>query len=289
MFANCKKYWLFFFTSLLLMANIFVFYLDWQNFHRELTFATLDVGQGDALFIESPTGTQILIDGGPPKKILNQLTRVMPPFDRSIDAFIISNPDADHISGFLDVLKIYKVDKVFESGTLTDSKIYQNLRNEMKKEDIPDILAKRGMKLDIGGGAVIDILFPDRDVSAWATNDGSVVAKLSYGNTSIMLTGDATTKTEKIILKENSPAELYSTILKVGHHGSRSSTSPEFVKAVSPSHALISDGKDNKYGHPHQETLNTLASFGAKIFRTDLLGTIVMKSDGVNPVFYFQN
>ncbi len=288
MFENCKKYWLTLFAFLLLVGNIFIFYLDWQNSHRVLTFAMLDVGQGDGLFIESPTGTQILVDGGPPKKILSQLARVMSPFDREIDALIISNPDADHIGGFLDVLKIYKVGEVFEAGALTDSKTYQNLRDEMKKENIPDFLAKRGMRLDLGGGVMLDILFPDRDVSSWATNDGSVVAKLSYGNTSVMLTGDATFKTEKIILGENSAAQLHSTILKVGHHGSRTSSSPEFVKAVSPTYALISDGKDNKYGHPHQETLDTLALFGAKIFRTDLLGTIVMKSDGVNPLFYFQ-
>ncbi|MEK7089054.1 MAG: ComEC/Rec2 family competence protein [Patescibacteria group bacterium] len=288
MFENYKKYWLFFFIFLLLVANIFIFYLDWQNSHRGLTFAMLDVGQGDALFVESPTGTQILIDGGPPRKILNQLSRVMSPFDRNIDAFIITNPDQDHIAGFMDVLKIYKVDKIFEPGTLTDSKIYQNLKDEIKKNNIPNILAKRGMKLDIGGGATIDILFPDRDVSAWTTNDGSIVAKLSYGNTSVMLTGDATTKTEKIILGENTPKQLRSTILKVGHHGSRTSTSPEFVKNVFPIYALISDGKNNKYGHPHQDTLDTLSSFGAKIFRTDLLGAIVMKSDGIKPMFYFQ-
>ena len=212
----------------------------------------------------------------------------MSPFDRNIDAFIITNPDQDHIAGFMDVLKIYKVDKIFEPGTLTDSKIYQNLKDEIKKNNIPNILAKRGMKLDIGGGATIDILFPDRDVSAWTTNDGSIVAKLSYGNTSVMLTGDATTKTEKIILGENTPKQLRSTILKVGHHGSRTSTSPEFVKNVFPIYALISDGKNNKYGHPHQDTLDTLSSFGAKIFRTDLLGAIVMKSDGIKPMFYFQ-
>ncbi len=282
MFENYKKYWLLFFTILLLTANIFVFYLDWENSRRGFTFAMLDVGQGDALFIESPTGTQVLVDGGPPRKILNQLSRVMSPFDRNIDAFIITNPDADHIGGFLDILKIYKVGKVFEPGTLTDSKIYQNLKDEMRKNNIPDVLVKRGMRLNLGSGAVIDILFPDRDVSSWATNDGSVVAKLSYGNTSVMLTGDATIKTERIILKENSATRLESDILKVGHHGSRTSTSPEFVKVVSPAYALISDGKDNKYGHPHKETLDTLSLFGAKIFRTDLLGAIVIKCVRIN-------
>jgi competence protein ComEC len=276
-----KKYNLLIFTLLLLIANVFLIRLDWQNSHRVFTFAMLDVGQGDGLFIETPSGTQIMFDAGPPRKILGPLQKIMSPFDKTIDAIIISNPDADHIGGLTDILKNYKVGVILESGTLTDSKTYQSLREEMKRQNIPDILAKRGMKLDIGGGAVIDILFPDRDVSAWATNDGSVVARLFYGKTSIMLTGDAPMKTEQIILSENKPAELKSDILKVGHHGSRTSTSSEFVKAVSPVYALISDGKDNTYGHPHGETLATLAQFGAKIFRTDMLGTIIIKCDKI--------
>src|SRR3989338_5757805 len=280
MLSNVKKYGLLIFTFSLLLVNIFLFRLDFQSFHKSLTFAILDIGQGDALFIESPTGTQILIDGGPPGKILGQLSRVMPPFDRHIDGIIITNPDQDHIGGFLDVLKVYKVDKVFEPGTFTDSKTYQNLRNEIEKKNIPDILARRGMRLDIGGGAYINILFPYRDVLPWPTNDGSIVAKLVYGDTSIMLTGDATAKTEKLIMDKSKDIELRSTILKVGHHGSRTSTSPEFVKTIAPTYALVSNGKNNKYGHPHQETLNILSSFGAEIFRTDLLGNIIMKFNG---------
>ncbi len=275
-----KNYWLPILVFLLLVATIFIFYLDWQSLEKKLTFVMLDVGQGDALFIESPTGTQILVDAGPPRKILSQLSRVMPPFDRKFDAFIITNPDQDHIGGFLDVLKLYEVDAVFEPGTFNDSKTYQNLEAEIKNKNIPDILAKRGMRLNIGGGAVIDILFPDRDVSLWDTNEGSIVAKLTYGKTSLMLTGDATAKTERIILENFSKNSLDSTILKVGHHGSRTSSSSDFIEAVSPEYALISDGKDNKYGHPHQDVLDTLSSFGAKIFRTDLLGNIIMKSDG---------
>ncbi len=216
----------------------------------------LDIGQGDALFIESPTGTQILFDSGPPRKILSTLSRVMSPFDRDIDAIVITNPDADHIGGFMDVLRVYKVGAVFEPGTVSDSKTYQNLKEEMENKNIPDILVKRGMHLDIGGGATIDILFPDRDVFDWSSNDGSIVAKLTYGETSFMLTGDSTIKTEKIILSKNSPEVLDSTILKVGHHGSRTSSSAKFIKAVSPEYALISNGKDNKYGHPHRREFN---------------------------------
>jgi competence protein ComEC len=287
MSKNIKQYWMLILVLFLLFTTFFLFYLDWQNSHRGFTFTMLDVGQGDALFIESPTGTQVMFDGGPSRKVLGPLTRVTSPFDKTIDALIITNPDADHIGGFLDILKNYKVDVVFESGTLTDSKIYQNLREEMKKQNIPDVLARRGMRLDLGGGVMIDILFPDRDVSEWATNDGSVVARLSYGKTSVILPGDAGTKTERIILLENSESQLKSTILKVGHHGSRTSSSLSFVKAISPKFAIISDGKDNNYGHPHQETLDTLAKLGAKIFRTDMLGTIVMKSDGQNVNFLF--
>jgi competence protein ComEC len=282
-----KKYYLLIFVVFIFLITIFLFYLDFQSLNKRLIFAMLNVGQGDGLFIESPTGTQIMFDAGPARSVLGPLMRVMSPFDKSIDAIVVTNPDADHIGGFLDILKNYKVGKVFESGALTDSKIYQNFKDEIKKQKIPDILARKGMRLDIGGGAVIDILFPDRDISSWATNDGSVVARLTYGKTSIMLTGDASIKTEKIILSENTSAQLSSTILKVGHHGSRTSTSPLFVKAVSPIYAFISDGKDNKYGHPHQDTLNTLFSFGAKIFRTDLLGNIIFKSDGENVVFSF--
>lgn len=277
------RYGLIILVIFLIIINVFLLRLDWQNSHRALTFAMLDIGQGDALFVESPTGTQIMFDAGPARKVLGPLARVMSPFDKSIDAIVITNPDADHIGGFADVLKNYKVGAVFEPGTINDSKTFQNLKSEIERQKIPDILAKRGMKLDMGGGVVIDILFPDRDVFDWSSNDGSVVARLTYGETSIMLTGDASIKTEKIILGENSPTGLKSTILKVGHHGSRTSTSLDFAKAVSPTYALVSDGKGNKYGHPHQETLDTLAQIGTEILRTDLLGTIIIKCDTILP------
>ncbi|MEI7809943.1 MAG: ComEC/Rec2 family competence protein [bacterium] len=285
--SSGKKYHLLIIAILLLVVVVYLFYLDWQNSHRQFTFSMLDVGQGDGLFIESPTGTQVLVDGGPPKKILNELSKVMPPFDKSIDAIFITNPDADHIGGLIDVLKNYKVGMVFEPGTISSSKTYENLETEIKNKNIPDILEKRGMKIDLGGGAVLNILFPDRDVSSWATNDGSMVARLTYGKTSIMLTGDAPMKTEQIILSENSKQDLQSEILKVGHHGSRGSSSTEFVQAVAPKYALISVGKDNKYGHPHKETLDTLSQFGVKVFRTDLFGTIILKSDGQKESFKF--
>ncbi len=287
MSTGFKKYGLFIVALILIFVNVYFLHLNLQKDNNILTFAMLDVGQGDGLFIESPTGTQILIDAGPPRKIQSKLSRIMSPLDKSIDAIIITNPDADHIGGFSDVLKNYKVGKVFESGTFNDSKMYQNLRSEIKNKNITRILAKKGMRLNLGGGAVIDVLFPDRDVSLWDTNDGSIVAKLTYGETSIMLTGDSTKTTENIILNKFSESELKSTVLKVGHHGSRTSSSQAFVDAVKPVYAVISNGKDNNYGHPHTDTLNTLNKFGVKVFRTDLLGTIIMKSDGQKDTFSF--
>lgn len=287
MFTQYPQYKLLFCFLGLICLDGFLIQLDFRTSISTLTFAMLNVGQGDGLFIKSPTGTEILIDAGPARSILPSLRRITSPFDRKIDALIITNPDEDHIGGMMDILKSYKVNAVFESGTLTDSVTYWNLREEMRKQNIPDYLIKKGARLDMGGGAVIDILFPDRDVSAWATNDGSVVSRLLYRDTSVMLTGDISSKVEKIILSENNPAVLRSTILKVGHHGSRTSTSRSFIETVLPLYALISDGKDNRYGHPHQETLDTLNSFGIKIFRTDLLGNIVMVSDGQQFSFSF--
>src|SRR3989344_6185408 len=114
MLKKVKDYGLFFLTVMLLLAVVFIFYLDWQGSHRKLTFAMLDVGQGDALFIESPTGTQILVDGGPPRKILGQLRRMMPSYDRTIDSIIITNPDQDHIGGLAEGLEGSKKGKKFE-------------------------------------------------------------------------------------------------------------------------------------------------------------------------------
>ncbi len=271
----------------LVVVDAYLIFLDLKGSPQVLTFAMLDVGQGDALFIESPTGTQVLFDGGPARKILGPLKQVISPFDRHIDALIITNPDADHIGGFSDVLKNYEVGAVLEPGTTNDSATYKNIKAEIANKKIPNILVEKGMRLNMGGGTYIDVLFPDRDISTWSRNDASVVAKLVYGDTSIMLTGDSTTKTERAILTEENSENLQSTVLKVGHHGSRTSSSLAFVDAVSPEYALISSGKGNNYGHPHNEVLQVLQKVGAQILRTDTEGTIVMKSDGKNAIFSF--
>jgi competence protein ComEC len=282
-----KKHYLLALVLFLFFSVIYLVYLDMKSSQRVLTFAMLDVGQGDALFIESPSGIQLLFDAGPPRKIMGQLQRVMSPFDKTLDAVVVTNPDADHIGGLSEILKNYKVGMILEAGTWNDSKVFQNLKQEIENKKIPNVLAKKGMVLHLGDGARVDILFPDRDVYMWSPNEGSLVARLSYGETSIMLTGDSTSKTEKIILDTTVPSELLSDILKIGHHGSRSSTSTAFLKEVAPRYALISNGEDNNYGHPHREVLANILSSGAETLRTDLLGTIIMRSDGKKETFSF--
>lgn len=270
------------FLATLFLATCLIWYAVFrENREGMLTIAFLDIGQGDAIYIEAPNGNQMLIDGGPPKKILSALRRVTPFYDRSIDILMVTNPDLDHIGGFIDVLGSFKVDKVVEPGTRNVSGVYAELEQSISTEGADRIVAQRGQTiwLDKKHGVSFQVLFPDRNVSGVGTNDGSIVGKLLYGNTSIMFTGDSPQKIEKYLVLLDGD-KLDSDILKVGHHGSRTSTSEEFVGFVSPEYAVISNGRGNSYGHPHKETLNTLDKFDVKTFRTDEKGTIIFKTDG---------
>ncbi len=264
----------------LLAATVFVWYaVAHEDRGGKLTFAALNIGQGDALFIESPTGVQVLFDGGPDRSLLRELRKVMPFYDRTLDMLVVTNPDKDHFAGFIDALGAYHIGAVLEPGTVGASTEYPILEKAITEHHVPHLLARRGQTIDLGGGASIEILFPDRDPFGMATNDGSIVAKLVYGNTSVMLTGDSTSAIEHYLVALDG-GRLKSDVLKVGHHGSRTSSSPEFVGTVAPALAVISDGVNNKYGHPHKETLDTLAQFGVEVHRTDLESTVILESDG---------
>lgn len=268
--------------ALLLATTIFIWYAVFAEDRRGiLTVAFLDIGQGDAIYVEAPNGNQLLIDGGPPKEVLSALRKMMPFYDRSIDMIMVTNPDKDHVAGFIDVLETYKVGAIVEPGTAGASAEYKVLEGLVREEGAKKTIARRGqiIWLDKKHGVGFQIFFPDRGISGVGTNDGSIVGRLFYGDTSIMFTGDSTQNVEQYLVSLDGK-NLKSDVLKVGHHGSRTSTSEEFTGFVSPEYAVISDGKGNSYGHPHQETLDTLAKFDVKVFRTDLSGTVVMKSDG---------
>ena len=273
-----KRFWREIILSALLLASAFVWYAVYlETPSRFLTVAVLNVGQGDAIYIESPTGNEVLIDGGPPRAVLGELRSVMPFYDRTIDTLIVSNPDKDHIAGFVDILRSYRVKRIIVPGTHSSSSIYAELENIVKEKNIERIIAKRGMRLSLGGGAVLDILFPDRDVSGLSTNNGSIIARLAYGSTSAMFVGDAPSAVEEYVtLIDN----VDSDILKVGHHGSRTSVSEEFIAEVTPAYAVISAGLNNSYGHPHKETIDQLQKFSIPYFVTADDGRVIFTTDG---------
>lgn len=247
-----------------------------------LTVAVLDVGQGDSIYIESPTGVEIVIDGGPGASILEELPKAMGIFDRSIEGIVATHPDADHIGGYIDLLQRYRVKIFIEPGIEKDTLTATRLREEVEERDIRRVFAERGMALDIGGGARLEVLFPDFDVSALSgddSNEGGIVMQLVYGSSTMLLMADVPANVEKYLL-ELDASRLDSDILKVGHHGSRTSTLPDFVRAVSPDIAVISVGAKNRYGHPTEEVLETLEAFGVETLRTDEKGTIIFESKG---------
>lgn len=243
----------------------------------------LNVGQGDATFIESPIGTQVLIDGGRDGRVLRELPKVMGYFDRTIDVVIATHPDADHIGGLIDVLKRYDVRSIVMTDNVNDTPVSRALKKVIDAEGATIVMAHRGQILDLGRGAAgsttLAILYPDRDVRDIESNMSSIIAKLTYGTADVLLTGDAPQAIETYLLGLDR-ASLQSEVLKVGHHGSRTSSAPVFVEAVQPQIAIISAGKNNEYGHPHKEVMETLKQYQVITKNTADLGSIFLFSDG---------
>ncbi|MEK7505604.1 MAG: MBL fold metallo-hydrolase [Patescibacteria group bacterium] len=244
---------------------------------KYLTVAFLDIGQGDSILIESPTGNRILVDAGPGKAVLSELAEVLPWNDRKLDILLGTHPDQDHVGGFVHILPVYRTRYFLEPGVQKSTKIWDSLKLRVEEYGLKDIIVRRGYLIDLGGGVQLETLYPDRDVRAVKdTNDGSIVAKLSYKDRTFLLTGDATLLVESRLLSYAS-SELKSDVLKVGHHGSRTSSGDKFISAVSPDYAVISVGEKNSYGHPHPDVLSRLQKFVPGIFRTDKEGRILIK------------
>lgn len=244
----------------------------------------LDVGQGDSILIKAPNGREVLIDGGPDSSVLSALGRVMGFFDRSIDIVLATHPDQDHTGGLPLVFDKYKVSYFIDSVADGHSNSYEALEEKVKEEGSEYFLGKRGMIIDLDRehGVYLHILYPNEDDFAIdEVNELSIIAKLIYGDTSFMLTGDAGKTTEAFLVATDRDY-LKSTVLKVGHHGSKTSSSWSFVNAVDPEYAIISAGENNRYGHPHKETLDTLSDLGVDVISTAECGTIEFISNGID-------
>lgn len=240
----------------------------------------LDVGQGDAIFIEAPGGGQMLIDGGPDGAVLRELGKVMPYYDRTIDVVLATHPDKDHIAGLIPVIERYDVDYIVDTGATSDTSYSAAYQAVSASEPANYVRARRGMVIDLGGGAYFEVLFPDRELPGLSdANTGSIVGILHFGANAFMLSGDSPRSIEEYLVSLDG-AHLQSDVLKAGHHGSRTSSSEAFIQAVHPAFAIISAGKDNTYGHPHAEVIERLEAAEAETVSTIDKGTITFVADG---------
>lgn len=272
-----KKHFRYSFPLALAFIAVLLFYSLSYLSNNKLKFYILDVGQGDAIFIETPSKNQILVDGGPDKSVLKELGKVMPFYDRSIDVVILTHPNLDHLAGLVEVLKKYEVKTYIDAGDDYALSEYVELKNIIKERRINYIKGRRGMKIIADKEVGLLILMPEKLIESKNPNDNSIVAKLTYGDIDFLLMGDAEKNEELslVLIGDN----IESEVLKVGHHGSKTSSNPLFLEKVKPELALISVGK-NSYGHPSKDILQNLAFSGASVFRTDVDLTILVETDG---------
>jgi len=241
----------------------------------------LDVGQGDAILVQTPDGRQILIDGGPnPTALLSELSAVLPFWDRSLDLVVLTHPDGDHLTGLLAVLDRYQVGRVLDTSQTDAAPLAAAWRERLTKGNIPRTIALRGMRIPLGD-VMLTVLHPgSKPLTGTASdeNNNSIVLRIDYGPTSLLLTGDAESEAEADMLKAGLP--LQADLLKIGHHGSNGSSSAPFLMAVAPREAAIPVGAENSFGHPAREVLKRLTDARAEILRTDTNGRIEAVSDG---------
>ena len=246
----------------------------------------LDVGQGDSIFIVTPGGRQVLIDGGPdPKLLLNLLGERMPFWDRSLDLVVLTHPHADHAAGLVEALRRYDAALVLEREVEHTSSEYASWRAALSARDGPVVQALPGQHIQLDHGLLLEVLYPPEELLVGTSSDlnnSSVVTRLVYGETSFLLAGDIQWDAESYLLRRS--LHLDSTVLKVGHQGSHTSTTPDFLREVSPQVAVISVGADNRFGHPHPEVVETLAeALGeGRVFATYKHGSVEIVSDGAS-------
>ena len=266
---------------LLFLLSLLIYFLLHITKSKDLKVSFLNIGQGDSIFIQTPSGIQMLVDAGPDKKVLSELSKVMPFYDRSIDIVLATHPDKDHIGGIPSVLQRYTVDMLIESGSVSENGTYDELQNVAnaleQKNGLKRIRAYVGQSIDTNDNVSIDILYPDQDVKGLPTNDASIIVLIKYRTKTFLLTGDAAFETEYRLLHNPKLGKV--TVLKVGHHGSQYSTGSIFMDRISPEYAVISVGK-NTYGHPTKTVLDILDAFHAKTLRTDEKGLIQFVTDG---------
>ena len=244
-----------------------------------------DVGQGDSTLIVTPEGRQVLIDGGPgTTDATHALGERLPFWDRDLDMVVLTHPDEDHFLGLVEVLDRYDVGIVMEGGGASDNPLYIEWEKELEQGKSRRFAAAQGQTVLLDGATWMQVLNPPddgpRQRAGASTNNQGAVLRLVHGSVSFLLTADIEAEAERRLFREETP--LRSSVLKVGHHGSKTSTTPGFLSEVRPAAAVISAGVDNRFGHPHVEVAERLAAAvgGPRVYLTVDRGHIEFISDG---------
>jgi competence protein ComEC len=267
-----------------LIVAILVWSLALTSPDDKLHVSFLDVGQGDAILIQTPSGKDILIDGGPDlQKISLELSEKLPFWDRTLDLVVCTQPQADHVTGLVDVLQRYKVKQVLEPGVSYNSSIYQEWLSVVEDKGIEYNIARAGQEIDLGNGIELEVLNPPESLFEETSHDvdnNGVVLRLTWGKVGFLFTADIREEAEFELIGQR--ANLRSTVLKVAHHGSSTSTSRQFLAAVDPEVTVICVGAYNPFGHPSPEVVERLIDRLGEdnVYRTDEDGTIEFITDG---------
>jgi competence protein ComEC len=282
--------------SLVILALCVVFFgiaiFAWYDYahNQQLKVVFLDVGQGDAIFIRTPQGQNIVIDGGPDSSVLYRLSKYLPFYDREIDLMILTHPHSDHVSGLISVLEKYSVKQIMGNGVTHTSPDYIKWLELVKNKKIPYVLVDKPQEIYFDQSKnkelVLKILYPQKDIRAdnfKDLNESSIITKLVYGQNSFLFMGDLPIDQENELV--NSGVDLRADVLKIGHHGSKYSSSLDFLSKVSPKYGVIQSGKKNDFGHPHYRLLSNLEKSKIEILRNDQLGDIVFESNGEELIF----
>lgn len=272
-----------FILSLILFSTGVLFFFFYLNFYDgKLHLVVCDVGQGDAIFVRTPSGADVLIDGGPDKSVLSCLGNHMPFWDKTIEVVILTHPDADHITGMVDVIKRYNVNALFTQPNPGKTDIYKLFIRELAEKKLSAKFVKAGDVLKMPDGIEFHIISPqssqpDPGANSSSLNAYSVILKLKYGKFSALLTGDAGSEVQDRIAEAAGDVD----VLKVPHHGSKTGMSDYYLSVIKPEIGLISVGVNNRYGHPSQISLDFLRSHNVRVYRTDQNGEVEILSDGL--------
>jgi len=237
--------------------------------------SVLNVGQGDSIFIQTIDGQNVLVDGGPDDSVLNQLSQMMPFYERHIDAIFLTHPHSDHLFGLIQVLKRYQVDKVYLTGVVYTTNDYLEFLNIIKDKNISSQAVKAGDKISFSN-AKITVLWPESDLSGKTIenlNDSSLVLSVKADDFTALLLGDLEIENQEKLLNSKDLLDHYQ-IIKIAHHGSSNGYSEKLIDRIKPDSAVISVGEDNKYGHPSSLVISSLEAKGIKIYRTDRDGLL---------------